>query len=87
MNTDKVIEEFLKSMHAEVLKACPEISTALQLWEESASRTRIDLQKCARSIFDETIGEAAKEAHRQVKIKVDLSWKPIFDQCAKEGGK
>jgi hypothetical protein len=37
-------------------------------------------------IFDETIQDAAREAHRLVKPKILDSWKPIYDRCGAETG-
>lgn len=82
----KLIKGFISTVGDLVTKICPELSVALQQWQESSTRTIISIQKNTVTIFDQTIQDAARDAHRLVKPKVKDCWKPIYDQCGAESG-
>jgi hypothetical protein len=82
----KLIKSFISAMVDSVTKICPELSDALHQWQESSTRTIGSIQKNTITVFDETIQDAARAAHRLVKPKVKDCWKPIYDQCGAESG-
>ncbi|CZR63689.1 uncharacterized protein PAC_13586 [Phialocephala subalpina] len=53
----------------------------------SSIRATAPNQKQSKVIFDDTIQDAANEAHRLVKPKVIDFWGPVYTQCADEIGR
>jgi hypothetical protein len=82
----RLIKGFVENIKASTLEMCPDLAGSLQLWEESSLRSRGPMQKHSRSIFDETIADAAREAHREVKPNVKECWLPVYHKCAEERG-
>lgn len=63
------------------------MSEAVEQWKESILRIPAQIQKHSFTIFNDKIQDAAREAHRTVKPKIEDCWGPIYDQCAAETGK
>jgi hypothetical protein len=82
----KLIKSFVGTVVDSVTEICPELSDALQQWQESSARTVGPIQKHSLTVFDENIQGAAREAHRLIKPKIKDSWNPIYDQCGAESG-
>ena len=85
-DASRLIDGFLTAHAASTLKICPALSEALYVWKDSSSRTIGPLKKNTKTIFAETIANAAKDAHRLVKPKVLDAWLPVYEKCAAETG-
>ncbi|TVY80439.1 Nuclear GTPase SLIP-GC [Lachnellula suecica] len=81
-----LVQEFVTSVSTKIMGVCPEMAEAIGQWKESILRTPTQIHKHSGTIFDETIQDAAREAHRTVKPEVLKAWAPTYDQCGKEVG-
>lgn len=80
-NTQKLFSNFAGSVTKEIMDVCPDLGEAIDQWRESTLRTVATVHKQSKLIFEETIKEGAKEAHRLVKPKILDTWLPIFVEC------
>jgi hypothetical protein len=82
----KLVEKFVASVAADALEVSPELSEAVGQWKESSLRTLKQVQKHSLAVFDGTIQDSAREAHRTVKPLVLNHWSSVYEQCGAESG-
>lgn len=82
-----LIANFVASVATDTLGISPEMSEAVGQWKESSLRTLKQIEKHSLNVFDGTIQDSAREAHRTVKPLIMNHWSSVYEQCGTESGR
>jgi len=83
----KALNAFLNAVAIDVISICPEFGEALSQWKEIALRSLEDIEKHSTVVFDETMQDTARSAHRLATPQIQEIWSPIYEQCAVDFGR
>lgn len=88
---DKEIREQLESFLDEVTEVsssiCPAMATPVEHWKESSLRSLVKIQENSLLIFEESLQDTARDAHRIVAPKILEIWSKVYLECGQEFGK
>lgn len=84
--SEKLINDFLDKTCEEVEGICPRMADPVKTWKENAVRSLGPLKESSTTLFNVTIQDGGRQAHRDVIPIVLNTWKPVYTACGAATG-